>query len=98
MTKRTFFRTLVQIEILHESPVDWSTIHDIGDGISDPLLDFISEEITSGHHSGDIRIVEGNEKVDGASIVYLLKRQGTDPDFFMLTDNAEDIEEETLGA
>lgn len=81
-SKRTFYRTVVQIEILSEEPTDF-----------DNDLEAISEAITTGDCSGTVAETTTNEKVDGPTMAKLLKAQGSDPSFFQLTDDGEDTDE-----
>ena len=87
MSKRKFYRTVVQVEILSEDPfvLDESD----GNGITSPLLDAISEAVTSGHCSGDITAPVLNEEKTGPEMAVLLKAQRSDPGFFNLDGDAD---------
>lgn len=78
MSNRKFYRTVYTVEVLSEEPVGEMSLAD---------LDY---EITEGHSSGRFLSTE-NEEVDGKKMAELLKAQGTDPEFFQLNDEGEDI-------
>jgi hypothetical protein len=83
LSKRKFYRTLIQVEILSEDPFnEWP--HDL------PAIDYA---ITNGPCSGNVTELVTDEECDGPSMVKLLKAQGSDPEFFGLTDEGEDIED-----
>ncbi len=79
-SRRKFYRTVLQFEMLTEEPprsVDLEDVH---------------YEITEGHASG--RLLQATEKVvDGPTMARLLVEQGSDPEFFCLTPDGEDTEE-----
>ena len=77
---RRFYRTVVEVEILSDEPLDVSP-----GGMN---LEGIHYEITKGQCSG-IWKVTANETVDGAAMAKLLEQQGSDPNFFDLFDEGE---------
>ena len=81
-SKRKFYRTVVQIEILSDEPYE-------GDD-----LDTIHYDITEGDCSGKLGDVVSNEEVDGPTMAKLLLSQDSDPGFFDLTEDGEDTEDE----
>ena len=81
-SKRKFYRTVIQVEILSEEPYCGESLTDIDD------------DITDGDCSGRIVDVVRNEEHDGAAMATLLQAQGSDPDFFRLLPTGEDEPEE----
>ena|SRR3990167_9921703 len=81
--ERKFYRTLIAVEVLSEAP--FTSID----------LEVIHEAITTGDCSGVVS-VEDSEEVDGVKMAELLRAQGSDPDFFQLTDEGEDLEQEEM--
>ena len=82
MTKRKFYRTTIQIEILSEEPYTSVSLEDI------------NYDITDGHCSGELKDVVRNEEKSGKEMAALLMAQRSDPEFFQLTEDGEDLEEE----
>ena len=79
MTDRTFHRTVIQVEVLSESPfgpVDLETLHHM---------------ITEGDCSGKLTTVL-EEKLDGKQAAEALLSQASDPSFFNLTEGGDDID------
>ncbi len=69
---REYYQTMIFVQVLSENPLTNMTLHDVAD------------EITTGDCSGKIT---GNvTKVDGPTMAKLLREQGSDPEFFGLTD------------
>ena len=79
MTK--YFKTKVTIEILSEENA-------VGDGLT---LDEINYEITQGHCSGKITTEEQTE-VTSKEMAKLLQGQGSDPEFFQLDADGNELE------
>lgn len=78
---RKFYRTIVEVEVLSEEPFP-----DVTD------LDAIHYMVTEGDCSGKVSIKETKE-IDGKTAADLLKAQGSDPEFFMLTEDGNDVGE-----
>ena len=78
MTKRKFYRTVIQVEVLSEEPYDFGG-----------NLRQLGEDITTGDCSGVARTIQ-TEECDGARMTRLLVAQGSDPSFFMLDETGED--------
>jgi len=79
MTKRKFHRTVVEVEILSQEPVggvDLETIH---------------HQITEGDWSGHV-CTKSVETLDGKQAADALKKQASDPCFFGLDDDGNDME------
>lgn len=80
MTSRTFFKTIIQVEVLSEEPLEW-----------DGLLD-VHQAITSGGCSGVVREV-ASVRLTGAEVAEALNEQGSEPAFFQLTEKGEEDDE-----
>ena len=85
VTDRKFYKTIFSVEVLSENPIEQ---------IVD--LDDLNYMITDGDCSGDIDS-EGSEEIDGATAAKLLIKQGSDPGFFQLDDNGNDLTEGNEG-
>lgn len=81
MTNRKFYRTVIQVEILSDTPYG-----------EDSDLEIIAFDIGNGDCSGRVTDILRNEEVDGKTMASLLQSQGSDPGFFQLTDDGEDAE------
>lgn len=82
-SKRRFYRTVVSVEILSEEPyLEPSEADDLAT---------ISYDIGMGDCSG--RVVWGeSQEVDGPTMARLLQEQASDPEFFGLDENGEDLD------
>ena len=78
MSQRKFYRTVVETEVLSESPIG-----EIG-------LDTLHYMITEGDCSGQVRTVL-QEELNGKQAAEALLNQASDPSFFSLTENGDDI-------
>jgi len=79
MTNRKFYKRTITIEVLSEEPIP--------SGMD--IANIICEA-----QDGDYSMRELNEKetvLNGKQAARALKRQGSDPEFFLLTDKGEDI-------
>ena len=80
---RKFYRTVIQFEILSEEPLT-----------EPPLtLEQINYETMDGHCSGQF-LETAYETVDGKRMAELLQKQGSDPEFFNLSETGDDLEED----
>ena len=77
---RAFYRTVVQIEVLSEHPIDFENLREL------------IYMVTEGDCSGNYDITE-HEIVDGKRMAQLLLGHGSDPSFFHLTEEGEDDDE-----
>ena len=77
MTTRKFYRTVIEVEILSEEP-----LNDVKN------LDAVYYDITWGDCSGAINVT-ATETVNGAQIAKLLNAQGSD--FFQVDEHGNDI-------
>ena len=83
MSERKFYRSVVQVEVLSEEPLKECLLTDLDD------LNYLTSE---GDCSGDIKITVHNEEVNGPRMALLLQEQRSDPSFFGLTDDGNDID------
>lgn len=79
MTTRKFHKTVVQVEILSEEPIE----------ITD--LNSIHYNITEGDWSGVVK-VKSSKELTGKQAATALLNQGSDPGFFRLTTDGKDAE------
>ena len=79
-SKRRFCRTVVKVEVLSEEPLPERL-----------PLEGLAHSITEGDCSGVVSVEEAGE-LDGPGAAKALRAQGSDPCFFELTEDGEDIE------
>ena len=79
MTKRKFYKTIVEVEVLSEEP------------FADEDLATVQYEITEGHCSGVVNN-KGSKALNGKQVANALIKQGSDPEFFQIDDKGNDIE------
>lgn len=84
MNKRKFYRSVIEVEVLSEDPIP-----------DTPSLTDVDEQITEGDWSGTSKFLVHNQEVDGPTMARLLKAQGSDPEFFQLTEDGKDTEDES---
>jgi hypothetical protein len=77
--ERQFHKTVIKVTVLSEEPYDNTDIHQLAYDISD------------GDCSGEVRIVS-SKILTGRQAVKALQAQGSDPEFFRLTEDGEDNE------
>ena len=78
-TERKFYKTIFTITVLSEDPL--KEIETLGE---------LNYEITMGSCSGHIN-QDLSQTIDGPTAARLLEEQGSDPEFFELTSDGEDI-------
>jgi len=78
-SKRKFHKTVLTVTVLSEEPI--SPDIDLAD---------VAHEIIEGDWSGDWGITEAQE-VDAKTIAKLLREQGSDPEFFGINDEGDDV-------
>lgn len=84
MPKRRFFKTTFTVEVLSEDePVS-----------EDLSLEEIERQYTSGNWSGR-KICEGSEELSAQEAAYELMEQGSEPSFFRLTEDGEELDDES---
>lgn len=81
LSKRKFYRTVVQVEILSEEPY------------SSTDLEQINYDISEGHHVGDVQLILDSEEMSGKTCADKLSAVGSSPDFFCLNEHGHDTED-----
>jgi hypothetical protein len=69
--KKRYYRTVVQVEILSQTPYEFQT------------LEHLAADLTDGDCSGQVKVVS-SQVVNGKQMAKLLFKQGSDPEFFSL--------------
>ena len=87
---RKFYKTVVKVTVLSEDPLEPSSIEGIGGGCA---LSEIAYNITEGDMSGVVEIGE-TETLNGKEAADALVEQSSDPEFFQLDADGNDLEEE----
>ena len=80
ISKRKFYRTVIRVEVLSEEPFEYNDLSDIAAAIEDEC-------------SGTYETVK-SEVLTAKQAVAALLKQGSDPEFFLLTDTGEDLDDE----
>lgn len=80
MTTRKFYRTELKVVVLSEEPVNFEDLYGV------------HLAITDGSCSGNWNVAKVSE-LDGKQAVRALRAQGSDPEFFQLTDKGEDLDD-----
>ena len=81
---RKFFRTLVSVEILSEEPLPEMELEELG------------YQMSLGSYYGDIEYGL-SEEVDSSTMAKLLIDQGSDPEFFGLDEDGNDVDDDDEG-
>jgi hypothetical protein len=79
MSKRKFYKTVLKVVVLSEEPFEWDS------------LEGVATAITDGGCSGDVKEV-GSVLMSGREAAKALMDQGSDPGFFRLDEDGEDVE------
>lgn len=80
MSKRKFFRTLVRVEVLSEDhPAEFDDLEDL------------AYSTNEGPYVGRMLVLKP-DRLTGKEAADQLYRMGSEPGFFMLDDNGEDVE------
>ena len=79
MSSRKFIKTVIQVEVLSEDPFNPEDLKEVHDAI------------TEGDCSGKWEIVS-KETLDAKQCALALEKQGSDPGFFQLDSEGNDIE------
>ena len=90
MTKRKFYKTVVQVTILSEEPYIFDSSENEQ---SDAMLCGIATDICSGPCVGDIKVISHDEEKTGKEMADLLYKAGSEPGFFQLDDEGNDDED-----
>lgn len=78
--KKKIYKTIVQVEILSEEPID-----------SQLSLSQIAEEGDTGSFSIMIKDVRVNQEIKGIRAAREMRKQGSDPEFFDMDEKGNDI-------
>lgn len=81
-SKRTFYRSVFQVEVISEHPYGQE-----GEGKS--LAD-IAYDIEDGGENGTVSTLVENEQIDARRAAELLIESGSDPEYFGITEGGED--------
>ena len=82
MTKRKFFKTVFQVTVLSEEKL----VGPFG-------LDYLAEEVKEGEWSGEMKMLIHKE-INGKQAAKALLAQGSEPEFFQIDENGNDLEDE----
>lgn len=82
MATKTIYRTIIKVEVLSPEPIEESQ------SLYDTIL-----ECDTGDNSGRFNTVLKNEPLTGLDAVKKIKEQGSDPVFFEMDENGNQIEE-----
>jgi len=77
-SKRKFYRTTITVTVLSEEPFDYDN------------LEGVHYAITEGECSGHYETTK-SETLTAKQVAEALQAEGSDPEFFQLTDEGEDI-------
>ncbi|MAH32736.1 MAG: hypothetical protein CMG78_12145 [Marinobacter sp.] len=82
MAKKIIHRTVIEVEVLSEQPIP-----------DTDSLEFIAREIIHGDWSGKWGVT-GEHELSGTEAVEAIQNQGSDPQFFGIDENGDDLDEE----
>lgn len=78
LSERKFYKTKIVVTVLSEEPLN-----------SNAELDAVHEYIVNGSGSGEVNW-QPQVELNGKQMAAALRKQGSDPGFFQLTDKGED--------
>ena len=78
MTDRKFHKTIIQVEVLSEEPFGYNELSDV------------HHQITNGDCSGTYTTLS-TEELDGRQAADALKAQDSDPEFFQIDEDGNDL-------
>jgi hypothetical protein len=81
-SKRTFYRTVLKVEILSETPYNETS------------LEQVAYDINEGDQVGKITTEISSEELNGKEAAAALSDAGSEPEFFMLDKNGNDVFDE----
>jgi hypothetical protein len=81
-SNRKFYRTVIEVEVLSNQEFEFDS------------LESVHEAITTGDCSGDWRTTLSNSQTDGPTMAKLLIGQASDPSFFGLDEEGNDLEDD----
>ena len=87
MRKKILYRTVIEVEILSEEPLNPEDCDN---------LKTIDYEITEGSWSGKTETKKINQKLKGIKAADATRRQGSSTDFFFMDKEGNDIEDPEL--
>lgn len=79
MAKKTIYETTITVKVLHEDAFDYENLEDV------------HHAITDGDCSGSFETT-GHVVLIGKEAVKAVEAQGSDPEFFMMDENGNEIE------
>lgn len=82
MAKKKIYRTVIQVEVLSEDPIEHSM-----------SLSEIQRECDEGDYSGSWDTVISNEPISGKEAANKLIEQGSDPEFFQMDEEGNEIKD-----
>lgn len=82
MAKKKLYKSVLRVEILSEEPFPESV-----------SLEDVKYEITDGHCSGILNWETHNSEIVGAEASKEVLNQGTDPEFFQMDEEGNEIDE-----
>lgn len=81
---KKLYRNIIVLEVLSENPIENETLQDV------------VTETTIGEYSGNYDFTTNNEEVYGKDAVMLCEKHGTDPEFFGMDNEGNEIEDENI--
>lgn len=84
-SSRKFYRSVIQVEVVSDQPMEFEDVLDI------------DQEIHYGRCDGEMKKLSMNEEIDGARMASILLAMGRGKNmlrFFNLTDDGEDMNEQ----
>jgi hypothetical protein len=90
MTKRKFHRTVIQVEVLSEDPLD-RLINSEDPSCKSTQLSAIDYLITEGGCSGEVKTIREQE-LNGKQAAKAMLNQGSDPSFFNLDHHGDELD------
>lgn len=82
MSPRKFYRTVLMVEVLSEVPYNETNLAQI------------ATDLNEGEQVGKVSITSSNEEMTGKVCAVFLKEAGSEPGFFMLDNNGNDVFDE----
>jgi hypothetical protein len=82
MAKKTIYRSVIKFEILSDEPIP-----------DEMTLGELHDECDFGSYSGIHGYISQNKPIKGIKAVHLIKAQGSDPEFFGMDENGNDLDD-----
>ena len=83
MTKKKLYKSVLKVIIVSDEPYP--------DSVN---LEQVNYDITEGHNSGILEWEYLNAEIVGAEAVKAMEEQGSDPEFFQMDDEGNELEED----